>query len=135
MACPHGYDNPDYCEACEMEKAGRHGCDCCDPTSPSPDPVVRRLEGEVERLQATVNSIHDAIRERHVAYADLPLPRRVEAVCDALTDMRRDNEKLRGLLREACEAWKSNVFDKPSIHWKANRAWHDKATAALETSP
>ena len=50
MVCPHGCENPDYCESCEMEKAGRHGCSCCDPTADSPDPVVR-LEREVAELK------------------------------------------------------------------------------------
>jgi hypothetical protein len=82
------------------------------------------LHVELDRKRNDLNAIYDAIRERHVVYADLPLPQRVEAVCDALTDARRDNTTLRGLLREACDACEtSNEFP---------RGWAKRAQAALE---
>ena len=53
-------------------------CDCCDPTSPSPDPVVVRLEMEVER---------------HL--------RECEARGARIAELDVDVARLRGLLREA----------------------------------
>jgi len=40
--------------------------------------------------------VRNAIEQRHTEYADLPLAKRVEAVCDALTDARKHIERLEG---------------------------------------
>lgn len=55
-------------------------CDCCDSTSSSPDPVVVRLEAEVERWKLNVADAQGRIRELY-----------------------DENARLRGLLRE-CDA-------------------------------
>ena len=79
-------------------------CDYCDPTSPSPDPVVVRLEREVEEATKLMNT-----------YAK----KMVEA--DA------ENARLRGLLREAVEAadfdddewWGTEIPDEWFVRVKA----------------
>lgn len=88
-------------------------CDCCDPTADSPDPVVVRLEAEVERWKLNVADAQGRIRELH-----------------------DDNTIMRGLLREACEYAKADESD-----WKAwyprfiPEDWCDRAQAALEGKP
>lgn len=84
-------------------------CSCCDPTSPSPDPVVVRLEAEVERWTLNVADAQGRIRELH-----------------------EDNARLRGLLREAVEAWHSAAYRRTFLDWRGNMEWGKKAQAALE---
>lgn len=43
-------------------KLARTGCSCCDPTSDSPDPVVVRLEREVECLKGFYAKLYGCVR-------------------------------------------------------------------------
>ncbi len=47
----------------ELPEPAPHGCDCCDPTADSPDPVVVRLEREVERLTGDYAKLYGVVRE------------------------------------------------------------------------
>ena len=86
------------------------GCSCCDPTHDSPDPVVVRLEMEVER---------------HL--------RECEARGARIAELDVDVARLRGLLREACDMARAD--DDPE-RWYGNEItdeWFDRA--ALEGKP
>ena len=43
----------------------RTGCSCCDPTHDSPDPVVQRLERELEALKRDRSDLSDDIARLH----------------------------------------------------------------------
>jgi hypothetical protein len=125
-------------------------CDCCDPTSDSPDPVVKRLEGEVEELTNKIGELgreRDSFRDAlYTARRELDvsgklqgeyLGRNVELKKQLAKSDAREST-LRGLLREACEAWPDGA-----VHWPPrlggmcrrpalSQVWYERAQAALK---
>lgn len=72
------------------------GCSCCDPTSDSPDPVVRRLEGEVEELrQQLADAQCQLIASHPVAWANT-----TKRLTDESEQYRRGFYMLSGCLRD-----------------------------------
>ena len=69
-------------------------CDCCDPTSPSPDPVVVRLEKELEEAKIEIETLK---AEDPAKYAWMH-------ACDDLAkecvELKAELSTMRGLLRE-----------------------------------
>lgn len=60
---------------------------------------IDRLRNERNEAQQQLNAIYDAVRERHVVYAELPLVNRVQAVCDLATNMRQERDEARDAAR------------------------------------
>ena len=92
-------------------------CSCCDPTHDSPDPVVVRLQKEVEEAKRILS---------------LAVGRNEETLAFVIDGLRTENAQLRGLLREALEAswlddewWGNEIPDE----------WFVRAQAALEGKP
>lgn len=95
-------------------RAEDRGCDYCDPTSPSPDPVVVRLEAELEMERGrSVTLEHDVAR--------------YEA---KWRDAVNENARLRGLLREAVDG-RFGEGIVTQVTW----SWFEMAQAALEGKP
>ena len=177
-------------------KVERTGCDCCDPTSPSPDPVVVRLQAELECLKSFYAKLYGCVRGycnadpqvRGEAYRDLEATlqyvdgydaeygwpacyerkfREVKELREKLeeerrirvdigksmecnstslfqemranAELRQDNTRLRGLLREACIRYEHN-YDDASSDKRLRRvpifhAWYERAQAALGGKP
>ena len=136
-------------------------CDCCDPTSPSPDPVVVRLEREVERLRGFYAKLYGCVRGycnadpqvRGEAYRDLEAtlqyvdgydaeygwPACYERKFREVEELKDDNALLRGLLREAYIGYEHN-YDDASSDKRLRRvpifhAWYERVQAALEVKP
>lgn len=78
-------------------KLGPRGCDCCDPTSDSPDPVVVRLERELAEAEHEFRECEDEYKKW-------------------LKEEREDNARLRGLLREGHDNF------PPSWEWRSKVA-------------
>ena len=119
------------------------GCSCCDPTHDSPDPVVVRLQKEVEyqerandRLSEDLMRVSKGLVE---ALAKIDELRGLLGACresvsslTATTDKQATElSRLRGLLREAC--FMAHAPDDDPKRWYGNEItdeWFDKAAAA-----
>lgn len=135
-------------------------CGAKEKISPSPDPVVVRLEAEVERLNGDYAKLYGVVREyiacekhpqmRGEAYRDLRStydllsgadadqgwPACYQRILKQLDDANADNTRLRGLLREACEYAKADESDWKSWYPRfIPEDWCDRAQASLEGKP
>lgn len=59
-------NNEDWCEQM-AKKPHLTGCSCCDPTADSPDPVVQRLERELDEANKEIAILNEAVKQIHNA--------------------------------------------------------------------
>lgn len=100
----------------------RRGCDCCDPTHDSPDPVVVRLQAEIDELSGKAGELEAANEE---------LRAEVNRLNTAWTAIDRANESLRERLGEAKALLLSDTATEPCGHahkWLAHRDPIDQAS-------
>jgi hypothetical protein len=139
----------------------RKCCDLQDPTPPEVDDKVAGLMKDLTELASLLEDVRkgwDAeilanvqlrkesegrlaelvrlVREMETMKADLAFEKaenaRWEVVCD---EMEAEVDRLRGLLREAVEAWNSPAYRFDFLNWRSDAEWNEKAQAALEGKP
>ena len=83
------------------------GCDCCDPTHDSPDPVVVRLEAELENARAQAEAMTKGLVKSSAKRMELE-----SQLAEARAALAEREEAARHMLECMIAAdWKRNVID------------------------